>query len=123
MKLMEQAKSPPAILTAPAPPAINGSAPFRQGRELFIPALGGVYLVHDLRGVLYAGRSVDLRRRFSQHYWECANPFLSLAVSNPVGDLTFSWILADEPFRGELEAQLIAAYSPPCNRLKPTKGN
>jgi excinuclease UvrABC nuclease subunit len=113
----------PAILTAPPLPKIDGQTAFCQGHELYVPAYGGIYLIHDLRGILYVGKSVDLRRRFAERYWLDGNPYLRLAVENPIGDVTFSWSIASSPMRDELEAHLIAAYNPPCNRLKYTKEN
>lgn len=106
------------ILTVPPLPPIHGSTGFRQGREVYVPSKGGVYFIHDLRGILYIGKTVDLRRRFAQHYWDRENPFLALAMEHPVGDVTFSWTLTPSPDRDTLEAHLIAAYQPPCNRLR-----
>jgi excinuclease UvrABC nuclease subunit len=120
---MARLYQPPAILTVPQLPRIDGQVGFRQGHELYVPTQGGVYLIHDLRGILYVGKSVDLRRRFAEHYWLGGNPYLALAVANPIGDVTFSWSIAASPMRDELEAHLIAAYNPPCNRLKYTKEN
>lgn len=120
---MAKTKHPPGILTAPPLPRLDGRTAFCQGHQGYVPAQGGVYLIHDLRGILYVGKSVDLRRRFAEHYWLGGNPYLALAVANPIGDVTFSWSIAASPMRDELEAHLIAAYNPPCNRLKYTKEN
>ena len=109
---------PPGILQVPPLPRIDGKTPFRQGRELYVPSQGGVYLIHDMRGILYVGKSVDLRRRFAEHYWLGGNPYLALALANPAGDVTFSWSIAASPMRDELEVHLISAYQPPCNRLR-----
>lgn len=32
-----------------------------------VPETAGVYLIHDLRGTLYVGKSINLRKRFEQH--------------------------------------------------------
>src|SRR5688572_5650150 len=108
----------PPLLTALPLPRFDGSAPFRQGRDLLVPARGGVYLLHDLRGLLYVGRTSDLRRRFAQHYWLASNPYLKLAVERAAGELLYSWVFSDGADRESLEIQLITAYQPPCNRLR-----
>ncbi len=95
---------------------IDASVAFRLDRDLMIPHRPGVYLIHDLRGVLYVGRSVDLRRRFDEHFWQCENPLLAVAIAQPVGELRFSWHLIGFPAQVTLERQLINYFNPPCNR-------
>jgi hypothetical protein len=77
-----------------------------------------------LRGALYVGRTCSLRRRFQQHEGEPANPLIPTARQHPVGTLSFSWIVLDDPKRrNAVEAELILALDPPCNRCTPTLSN
>jgi len=96
----------------------DGAVDLTITREFLVPEQAGVYLMHDLRGVLYVGRTQNLRRRFAQHERLRRNSLLRLAMSRPVGCLTFSWILvaAGEP-SAALERRLIARFQPVCNRL------
>jgi excinuclease UvrABC nuclease subunit len=87
---------------------------------MLVPERPGVYLLHDLRGILYAGRTRNLSLRFHQHYWLTKNELLAVAMQRPFGELTFSWILVDgENERADLERRVIAWLKPPCNRLIP----
>lgn len=100
----------------------QGSVAFRQTRMLLVPDGPGVYLIHDLRGVLYVGRTSNLRRRFHQHYWLTENEFLRLALRQRFGMVEFSWWIVDaERNRACLEAGLITWLCPPCNRLMPRR--
>lgn len=109
-----------AFLSAPSNVDVDGSVTFRALQRRLVPEVCGVYLVHDLRGVLYVGRSVDLQRRFEEHRLQKANPYLVLALGNPFGDMRFSWIVAsDEAEADRLERQLISWLQPACNRLVP----
>lgn len=98
--------------------SFDGSVELALTREFLIPEQTGVYLMHDVRGVLYVGRTKNLRRRFVQHERLRRNRLLRLAMSRPVGSLTFSWILVPpgEP-SAALERRLIARFQPVCNRL------
>ena len=81
-------------------------------------------MIHDLRGVLYIGRTRNLYRRFDEHYWFTDNELLSLAMRQSFGELTFSWLIAeDERERADLEHRLIAWLRPACNRLLPRTSN
>jgi excinuclease UvrABC nuclease subunit len=98
----------------------QSSIPFRQTRSLLIPDRPGVYLIHDLRGVLYAGKTRDLRRRFYEHYWLTDNELLRLALRQRFGAVHFSWWLVEgDADRAGLEAGLVAWLRPPCNRVIP----
>ncbi len=107
---------------------LDGTVPFRRSSDLQVPAEAGVYVLHDLRGALYVGRSCSLRRRFAEHELEPANPLIAKARQNAVGPLMFSWIRLDDPKRRKaVEAELVQALDPPCNRCiphppKPDKG-
>jgi predicted GIY-YIG superfamily endonuclease len=85
--------------------------------EFMVPDDAGVYLIHDLRGVLYVGQSRKLRQRFVQHDRLRRNRLLHLAMSRPVGIMRFSWrLVADEEERSAFERELIASLQPVCNR-------
>ncbi len=95
----------------------DGSVEMVLAREVLIPDDAGVYMIHDLRGVLYVGQSRQLRQRFSQHDRLRRNRLLHLAMSRPFGAMKFSWrIVADEEDRSALERELIAILQPVCNR-------
>ena len=97
---------------------LDGSVPFKRGWALSIPHLPGVYLIHDLRGVLYVGLTAILAQRFEQHYSNTHNRPLSLALSVPVGVVMFSWCITEDPRRrARLERALIRALSPTCNQV------
>ena len=103
---------------------LNGSTAFRHTRHIYIPKKGGVYLIHDLRGVLYVGRTCNLYRRFNEHYWSADNERLSLVLRQPFGELRFSWaIVENKGERADLETRLIAWLRPTCNRLFPSIKN
>lgn len=86
-------------------------------REFMVPDDAGVYLIHDLRGVLYVGQSRKLRQRFGQHDRLRRNRLLHLAMSRPVGIMRFSWrLVAQEEERSAFERLLVATLQPVCNR-------
>lgn len=86
-------------------------------REFMVPNDAGVYLIHDLRGVLYVGQSRKLRQRFAQHDRLRRNRLLHLAMSRPVGVMRFSWrLVAEEEERSALEREFVATLQPVCNR-------
>ncbi len=88
----------------------------RTGLSGCIPPCEGVYLFHDLRGVLYVGRSANLRRRFVQHLEHGQNPWLGMALSSPVVEMCFSWLRVVPGESSSLERSLIRMFRPPCNR-------
>lgn len=95
----------------------DGSVEMVLTREFMVPADAGVYLIHDLRGVLYVGQSRKLKQRFAQHDRLRRNRLLRLAMSRPVGVMRFSWRLVDdEDERSTFERELIAILQPVCNR-------
>ena len=105
------------VLNPPYVP-IQKTIPFRRGWILEVPSAPGVYIISDLRGVLYIGRADNLRRRIDQHYYgESNNPNLNAAIARPVGNLSLSWCLAEATYQAELERRLIQTFTPPCNRL------
>lgn len=113
-----------ALLQKAVDVELSGSTVFRHTRHIYVPKKSGVYLIHDLRGVLYVGRTRNLHRRFDGHYWLTDNELLSLAIQQSFGELTFSWVSAEnESERTNLESHLIAWLRPVCNRLLPSTTN
>jgi hypothetical protein len=102
----------------PAPPwfRLDGTIPFRQACALSVPEDPGLYLIHDLRGILYVGRTRDLLRQFWDHYWAEGNPLLLAAAATALGDLNFSWQQVTYPRQIPYEQELIRAFAPLCHR-------
>lgn len=99
---------------------LDGTVPFRRSSDLLVSSAAGVYIMHDLRGALYVGRTCALRRRFQEHELQPTNPLITKARRNAVGPLMFSWIaLEDAKRRQAVEAELVQALDPPCNRCTP----
>ena len=92
---------------------LDNDVTYNRGWALLVPHEAGVYLIRDLRGCLYVGKTCDLRRRFDQHLELSHNPKLVRALAHPVGDLRFGWILNEEP--DLLEQSLIRSLQPLCN--------
>lgn len=103
-----------------SPPLLNLelTVPDRQGFMLSIPFKSGIYLFHDLRGIIYIGQSVNLRRRFDEHFWEVDNPLLATAIAQPVTEMYFSYFTVNTNQLKKVEADLIRVFQPLCNRLK-----
>lgn len=92
------------------------TVPYRRGYALRIPRMAGVYVIHDLRGALYVGRSQTLRRRFDEHFVEQENPLLRDAVKEAYGPLLFSWRGLKPRDLDSAEKAIIRLLHPPCNR-------
>jgi predicted GIY-YIG superfamily endonuclease len=103
-------------INSPLEVPIKGSVPYSICQDLLVPKCLGVYLIHDLRGVLYIGRSINLHRRFNEHLWYPSNPLLKSVIARPVGSLYFSWLLTSWQEMEEVEKELIRWFTPPCNR-------
>ena len=103
------------LLLAPPPLELDGSVRYRLGWALAVPNEPGVYLIHDLRGILYIGRADLLRRRFEDHLLRSHNAALRHAISTPTGQLTFSWVVVASPKQIEVERRLIRSFRPLCN--------
>lgn len=103
------ARQPPTV-------PIDGDLPYQQGWAAGVPTNPGVYLIHDMRGLLYVGRSADLRRRFHQHLEYSHNELLRLALTNTWGQLRFAWIVDPDP--EALEERLIDLLMPICNERR-----
>lgn len=97
--------------------SLDGTVAYSMGGSLSVPRGPGVYLIHDLRGVLYIGRTANLHQRFLQHYWDSHNSRVTAVLRRSVGRLEFSWITTDLGDQAQLERDLIRAIQPLCNRL------
>jgi predicted GIY-YIG superfamily endonuclease len=101
---------------------LDGTVPFRRTSDLLVPPQPGVYILHDLRGALYVGRTCSLSRRFQEHEAQPTNPLIAKARQHAVGPLLFSWIAVPDAKRlRAVEAELVEALDPPCNRCIPTR--
>lgn len=113
--LNHRKKLDPRRYLAGDPPNVDldGDVLFKRSWGLVVPAAPGVYLIRDLRGLLYVGRSEDLRKRFHQHLEHSHNELLRLAIARPWGPQHFAYIRDERP--AELEERLIAHLLPICN--------
>jgi predicted GIY-YIG superfamily endonuclease len=106
-----------ALVHDPPEVALDGTVKYTLGGSIFVPEEPGVYLIHDLRGVLYVGRTGNLYQRYFQHYWDSHNSRVTAALRRPLGRLEFSWMTVDGCDQASLERELIRALQPLCNRL------
>lgn len=104
------------LIYEPPSLVLDYTVPFKMGQAFLIPEQPAVYFIHDLRGIIYVGRTENLKRRFTQHYWKQSNEILVEAISRPLGKLLFSWNLSGFPEQILLERKLIRDLQPPCNR-------
>lgn len=96
---------------------IENTVPYKITNEIMIPKYAGIYLIHDIRGILYIGRTENLRRRFNEHLWKEKNELLMNACSKPVGDIKFSWFSCEFPRQIIEERKLIDVFKPICNKI------
>lgn len=94
---------------------LDGTVRYRGAWALAVPRRPGVYLMHDLRGVIYIGRAEDLRRRFEEHLVASHNSDVRRALRTTIGNLCFSWVLVAASEQMELERSLIRSLRPLCN--------
>jgi hypothetical protein len=106
-----------ALVYDPPEIDLDGTVGYTAGGSLSVPERPGVYLIHDLRGVLYVGRTANLHTRYFQHYWDSHNSKVTAVLRRPLGRLDFSWIISDRGEQSQLERELIRAMQPVCNRL------
>jgi len=94
----------------------DGRVVFHPNWVLSVPPTPGCYVIADIRGPLYVGRSTSLRQRFAEHQKRSHNPLLRVALETPWGTPEFSWAL--QPVEGlpDVEAALITALQPLCNQ-------
>lgn len=84
-----------------------------------VPSAQGVYIVHDLRGPLYVGRSQNLNKRFFDHLTDTHNPDFAELLKNPQGSMRFSWLETTSITETEqLEKQVIRHLKPMCNKIR-----
>ncbi|WP_163853738.1 GIY-YIG nuclease family protein [Paenibacillus elgii] len=95
---------------------LSGTVKFSLASMGNVPIDSGVYLIHDLRGTLYIGKSTNLQRRFEQHWYKSHNIGLNKALLQPVGPVHFSWIRHPNPM--DLEKSLVTFIRPFCNQIK-----
>ena len=115
--VMAPVASPEELLAAPRVDP-DGTTSFRPSHSFYVPTVPGVYLIHDLRGSLYVGRSDNIGKRFQQHHEFSHNSRLRLALRAPVGPISFSWLLAEGLEQKALEARLIRYLDPLCNDIR-----
>ena len=99
-------------------PSIDGTVGFLRFNKGKVRNEPGVYLIHDLRGVIYVGKASSIRKRFEDHTERQVNPDLLHAMINPIGEQMFSWIHCEREDLEDLEAKLIRAFNPLANRIK-----
>lgn len=104
-----------ALITNPPPLELDGTVRYRHAWALAVPHRPGVYLMHDLRGILYVGRADNLRRRYEEHLVASHNADVRRALTATLGHLCFSWVLVAAPEQIELERFLIRSLRPLCN--------
>ncbi|WP_084245194.1 GIY-YIG nuclease family protein [Planomicrobium okeanokoites] len=105
-----------ALINEPPRIPIESTVAFKMGNAFRVPEVAGVYFFHDLRGIIYVGRTENLNKRFKEHYWKQKNEILLKAISNPIGIMNFSWKLCEFPEQVTVERNLIRSLKPPCNR-------
>ena len=76
-----------------------------------VPRCSGVYIIYDLAGPIYAGRSrVDIRRRLQSHFDGTGNRNLALARRIGAGSsLTSPYCVLPPTEQADVERLLIAA--------------
>jgi hypothetical protein len=85
--------------------------PFDRPSVAAVPRSSGVYIIFDLAGPMYVGRSrVDIRRRLQGYLDGTRNRNIALARRVGAGaSLSFSYCLLPRTVQGEIESLLIAA--------------
>jgi predicted GIY-YIG superfamily endonuclease len=106
-----------ALVQSPPEIALDGTVQYTAGGSIVMPPRPGVYLIHDLRGALYIGRTANLHTRYRQHFWGSHNDRVNVALQRPVGRMDFSWMIVDLNEQAAVERELIRAIQPLCNRL------
>lgn len=85
--------------------------PFDRRNINAVPRTSGVYIVFDLAGPIYVGRSgVDIHRRLQSHFDGTGNRNLALARRIGAGtSLTFTYCVLPPGEQADIERILIAA--------------
>ena len=94
---------------------VDGATPYRMGHDLAVPLTSGVYVIADLRGPLYVGKTNNLRRRFGEHFDCSHNRLLRLALAGPAGQPTFACRITRPDDLTHTEIRYIRALHPLCN--------
>ncbi|WP_421874605.1 hypothetical protein [Mycolicibacterium wolinskyi] len=110
-------KAREALVHNPPEVVLDGTVSYTIGGSLSVPEEPGVYLIHDLRGVLYIGRTGNLYKRYLQHYFDSHNSGVTAVQRRPLGRLEFSWMRVDLCEQVRVERDLIRAIQPLCNQL------
>lgn len=97
---------------------LNGTVNFIYSNQWIVKDNSGVYLIGDLRGTFYIGKSNNIRRRFIEHLERETNLDLKLSLKNSIGTTRFSWIESDLANVDFLERRLIKLLDPKCNIIK-----
>jgi predicted GIY-YIG superfamily endonuclease len=97
---------------------LDGTVSYVDGWALLVPAGSGVYFIHDLRGVIYIGRTHNLNVRFGQHVWCSHNRGLTAALKHAVGQMQFFWLTCEEELAVKLERDYIRAFQPLTNAIR-----
>lgn len=101
----------------------DGTVTFGLANLVFVPKAAAVYTLHDLRGILYVGRSIDLRRRIWEHVTAEDNHLLRQVYATALPQVEVSWVLSGYPAQISLERAYIRAFLPVCNRQLPIPEN
>ena len=99
-------------------PKFDGSIGFSVFENIYAPKGVGVYFIHDLRGILYIGRTNNIHQRFTQHSWIRKNRDLFKLSQNPMGKLKFSWVNTKTEKQAKiLETKWVRIFLPICNDI------
>lgn len=107
-----------AMTHAPPLLRLEGTVAYMGGWALLVPAEGGLYFIHDIRGIIYIGRTRNLNLRYRRHDWASRNADLVAALKAPVGQVDFSWITCDDRVAAELERAYIQAFQPLVKNIR-----
>jgi hypothetical protein len=85
--------------------------PFDSAHVLAVPRAAGVYIIYDLAGPIYVGRSsVDIHRRLHSHLLGTGNR--NVALARRIGaakSISFTYCLIPRSEQADVERVLIAA--------------
>ena len=99
---------------------VDGTVLFHGNQRQFVLNDKGVYLIHDLLGVLYVDRTPDLQRRFDEHRPQQSNSCMIVALSRPFGEMRFYWIRTHSDEKASrLDPSPISWLQLACNHLIP----
>ena len=106
------------LIQEPPQVEFDGEAPFKSAFRIRVPESPGVYMISDLRGPLYIGRTYDLYVRYDNHLTYSHNENLRRALDNHLGIVYFRWIESEASETARLEKELISRMLPLCNDHK-----